>query len=84
MEDYSDSAVRMIGIVELLGALGLVLPWLLWINPALIPLAATGLAIVQILAIVVHLRRGEQTVLPFNLTLLLAAVFIAAMRFTAL
>ena len=36
------------GIVEVLGAFGLILPWLLRIKPALTPLAAAGLVIVMI------------------------------------
>jgi len=36
------------GVVEVLGALGLILPWLLSIRPGLTPLAAAGLVIVMI------------------------------------
>lgn len=80
-QSYSDGTVKFVGIAELLGAIGLVLPWLTGIAPILTPIAATGLVVVQILAIVVHNRRGEQKVLPFNVLLLLAALFIAVMRF---
>jgi uncharacterized membrane protein len=84
VEDYSTGTVKFIGIVEFLGALGLVLPWLTGIVPALTPIAATGLAIVQLFAIFVHMRRGEQKALPFNVVLLLGALFIAIFRFAAL
>lgn len=84
VEDFAPGTVRFIGIVEFAGALGLVLPWLTGIAPILTPLAATGLVIVQILAIIVHLRRHEQKSLPFNVFLLLAALFVAIFRFTSL
>jgi uncharacterized membrane protein YphA (DoxX/SURF4 family) len=40
--------IRFTGIVEVLGAIGLILPWLLRIRPGLTPLAAAGLVIVMI------------------------------------
>jgi hypothetical protein len=79
-EDSSAGTVRFIGISEILGAIGLVLPWLTGIAPILTPLAAVGLAIIQALAIPVHLRRGEQKVVPVNIVLLLLALFVAIGR----
>jgi uncharacterized membrane protein len=83
-EDYSAGTVKFIGIVEGLGALGLILPWLTGILPVLTPIAAAGLVVVQVLAMVVHVRRGETKALPMNLILLLLALFIAVFRFAAL
>ena len=83
-EDFSPATLKFIGIVEVLGAIGLILPWLTGIAPVLTPLAATGLVIVQALAVVVHLRRHEAKVLPINLVLLLLALFVAVVRFTSL
>ena len=79
--DFSEAAVKGIGAVEILGALGLVLPRALDIAPVLTPLAATGLAIVQVGAIVVHARRKETKALPMNVVLLLLAAFVAVGRF---
>ena len=79
--DYSDADVKGIGVVEILGALGLVLPWALGIAPVLTPLAATGLVSVQAGAIVVHARRKEAKALPMNVVLLLSAAFVAIGRF---
>lgn len=50
--------LRLIGVVEVLGALGLILPALLRIRPGLTPLAAVGLVIVMIGATVVTLMGG--------------------------
>jgi hypothetical protein len=54
-----DGLRRFIGIAELAGALGLILPAVTHILPWLVPLAALGLAIVTILATIYHLRRKE-------------------------
>jgi uncharacterized membrane protein YphA (DoxX/SURF4 family) len=51
--------LRFIGTAELLGAIGLVLPWLLRIRPKLTPLAAMGLTIIMIGATVMTLSMGE-------------------------
>src|SRR5918995_436408 len=50
--------VRFIGVVEVLGALGLILPGLLRIKPGLTPLAAAGLVIIMAGATVVTLVSG--------------------------
>jgi uncharacterized membrane protein YphA (DoxX/SURF4 family) len=54
-----DWFVLFTGVVEVLGALGLVLPWLLRIKPALTPLAAAGLVIVMIGAAVYTWAAGD-------------------------
>lgn len=79
--DFSGAAVKGIGAVEVLGALGLILPWVLGIASVLTPVAATGLVLVQAGAIVVHVRRKETTVLPVNVVLLVLAAFLAIGRF---
>ena len=72
-----EGLVRFIGVVELAGALGLVLPGLTRRRPALTAWAAAGLAAVMALAMVVHIARGEPQVLPVNLVLGGIAAFIA-------
>lgn len=88
VRDIGAGGVRLIGVAELLGAAGLVLPKLLGVvddragvEGILTGLAATGLALIQLGAIPVHLRRGEPAVLPMNIVLLAAAAFVAAARF---
>jgi DoxX-like family len=51
--------LRFIGVAEVLGALGLILPWLLRIKPVLTPLAASGLVIIMIGATVVTLMTAD-------------------------
>ena len=80
-KDMTDGAVKAIGAVEVLGALGLVLPQLTGIAPVLTPIAAVGLVIVQVLAMRVHLKLGETKSLPVNAVLLLLAAFVAVGRF---
>ena len=81
VEDFSPGAVKAIGAIEVLGAIGVVLPWATGIAPVLTPLAAAGLAIVQILAAVVHVRRKENKSLPVNAILFLVAALVAIGRF---
>lgn len=70
--------VRIIGILEVLGAIGLILPAAMRILPGLTTLAALGFVLLQIGAIVTHALLGETaTTLPLNLVLLSAALFIA-------
>ncbi|WP_415853714.1 DoxX family protein [Sinomonas sp. G460-2] len=81
VEDSSPMTVRFIGVVELLGAVGLILPAALGITPLLTPLAATGLAAVMGLAALTHFRRREPGSITFNAALFLVAAFIAWGRF---
>lgn len=80
-EDFSDGAVKGIGALELLAAIGLILPAALGIAPVLTPLAALGLVATMIGAAVVHARRKEMQAIPINVVLLLLAAFVAWGRF---
>jgi hypothetical protein len=81
VEDFSPGTIKLIGAAEIAGALGLILPAALDIAPILTPLAATGLAIVQLLAIPVHARRHESQLIVLNVVLFALAAFVAVMRF---
>lgn len=59
VNDVSEGQVKAIGLLEVLGAVGVVLPAAVDIAPILVPVAATGLALVMVGAVVVHLRRGD-------------------------
>jgi hypothetical protein len=69
--------LRFIGVAEVLGALGLILPWLLRIRPGLTPLAAAGLVIIMMGATVLTLAGGEVTSALIPLVVGLLAAFVA-------
>lgn len=68
--------VRFMGIVDTAGGIGVLLPALTRIRPRLTVLAALGCSVVQILAIIFHVSRGEAMVTPFNAVLLALSAFI--------
>ena len=74
--DVSPALIRFIGICEILGAVGIILPALTRILPWLTPLAAAGLGTVMLLAGIFHLTRGEFMSLIPNLVLLVLALFV--------
>src|SRR3954454_8634767 len=79
--DYSSGSVKGVGAIEVLGALGLILPALLVIAPILTPIAALGLAIVMVGAIIVHIRRKENQALAAPVILLILCAIVAWGRF---
>jgi len=79
--DFSQGQIRGIGAVELLGAIGVIVPGITKIAPILVPIAATGLALVMIGASVTHIRRKEYSELASNVVLFALAVFVAWGRF---
>lgn len=83
--DFTSTQIRGIALAEVLGGIGVVLPWLLDIARVLTPLAALGLAIVMAGALVTHARRGElKEALPVNTILLVLALAVAIIRFSQL
>lgn len=68
---------RFVGVSEVLGAIGLILPLATGILAWLTPLAAIALVVVQVLAIGFHLMRKEAQIVPFNIVLLALAAFVA-------
>jgi len=81
VEDFSQGTIRFIGVTQILGAIGLVLPGLTGIATVLTPLAALGLAVTMVLAAIVHIRRSEWREIIVNVVLLVAAAFVAWGRF---
>ena len=80
-EDFSTGTVKAIGTLEVLAALGLILPAALDIAPVLVPLAAVGVVLLMIGAMITHLRRHEGQAVVVNLALLALAVLVAWGRF---
>ncbi|MBT3188204.1 MAG: DoxX family protein [Anaerolineae bacterium] len=82
VEDFSQGQIRSIGIVEVMGALGLILPMVTGIMPILTPLAAVGLALTMVGAFMTHLRRKEMVPMgAMNMMLFAMAAFVAYGRF---
>lgn len=79
--DFPAWSVKVIGILEVLGAIGLILPPLTGIVPVLAAWAGVGLSLVQIGAIITHLIRKEPKALPANVVLLALSVAAAWLGF---
>jgi len=69
--------LRFIGVCEVLGAIGVILPWLLRIRPGLTPLAAAGLVIIMIGATVYTLAAGDVPPALISLLVGILAAFVA-------
>jgi hypothetical protein len=69
--------VRPLGVAEVLGAIGVTLPWLLGIWPALTPLAAAGLVIIMIGATVYSVRLGAGVLVLIPVVVGMLAAFVA-------
>ena len=83
VDDYSDGNLRLIGTLEILGAIGLVVPAMTGILPILTPLAALGLAATMVGAVIIHWRRSEYGNIIGNILLLGLALFVTFGRFVA-
>jgi uncharacterized membrane protein YphA (DoxX/SURF4 family) len=81
VQDFSAGTIKLIGTAEVLGALGLILPGALDIAPILVPLAATGLGVIMVGAIITHGRRKEPQPMVLNAIVLILAVVVAIFRF---
>lgn len=74
--------VRFIGVSELLGGIGLIMPAVTHLLPWLTEAAAIGLALVMICAAIFHASRREFSMIGFNILLLLLAAFVVIGRLT--
>ena len=81
VEDVSAGTLKLVGVLEVLGAVGLILPAATGVAVVLTPLAAAGLAAIMLPAIAIHARRKEHQSIVVNLVLLALAAFVAIMRF---
>ncbi|GAA3865946.1 DoxX family protein [Streptomyces sedi] len=79
--DFTPGNVKFMGVAELLGGLGLVLPGVFDIAPVLVPVAASGLALYMAGAVTERMRRAEYRELLGDLVFLAAMVFVAWGRF---
>ena len=81
VSDYPFKMVRLIGVSELLGSIGIIFPLLTSILPVFTPLAAAGLAIVMILAARHYISKSEFKEMIFNTILFVLLVIVAIYRF---
>jgi len=79
--DWSPASIKFIGVAEILGAIGLILPALLHVAPILVPLAALGLIGVMIGAAIVHSRRHEAPNVAVNVVVIVLAAIVVWGRF---
>lgn len=80
-EEFTPGQIKGIGTLEVLAAVGLIVPAALDVAPVLTAVAATGVVLLMLGAAATHLRRGERQMLPINLTIAAVALFIAIERF---
>ncbi len=74
--EYSAGFVRFIGVIDIAGGLGLLLPSLTRIMPRLTVIAAAACVLLQVLAILFHSSRGEFEVLPMNAVYIACALIV--------
>ncbi|ROO52134.1 DoxX-like protein [Micromonospora sp. Llam0] len=79
--DFPMGLVRTIGALEILAAIGLILPAVTGIAPIFVPLAALGLVAMMIGAAIVHFQRKEYPAILPNLVLLAMAAVVTWGRF---
>lgn len=83
LENFGAGAIKAIGTLEVLAAVGLVLPAAFDIAPVLVPLAAVGVGLLMLGAMVVHTRRREAQGIVVTLVLFALAAVVAWGRFAA-
>lgn len=80
VEDFSSSTVKLIGLSELLGSLGLILPYAFNTLPVLTVVAAFSLSLIMVFAIPVHAKRKEKSMMTTNVVLLIMLLIVAGLR----
>jgi uncharacterized membrane protein YphA (DoxX/SURF4 family) len=80
-KDVPLALVRFIGIIELLGSIGLLLPSIFRIKPILTPIAASAFIVLMVFAIIFHISRGESNIIGMHLIVITVASFVAWGRF---
>jgi uncharacterized membrane protein YphA (DoxX/SURF4 family) len=80
-KDHSAGRVKTLGALEVVAAIGLILPAALDVVPVLVPLAALGLVVVMIGAAFTHARRNEYQAIGANVVLLVLAAVVVWGRF---
>lgn len=77
----SITPIRILGILELLGCVGIIAPWLTGIAPILTPITAVGFCLMMAAGLVTHTQKKEYKMLPMLIVVLAMAAVIAYYRF---
>ena len=80
-DDFPDGFLKVIGVMKVLAAAGLILPAALDIDPVLVPLAALGLVLLMVGAAITHARRKENQAIVINLVFIVLAGVVVWGRF---
>ena len=81
VEGLPSHLIKFIGICELLGSAGLILPWYIQIAPVLTPIAASLFAVVMMLAAPIHYKRKELQNVAINVSIMVLCILVAIGRF---
>lgn len=82
-ENRSENFVRFVGLAEIFGALGVVLPMLLDVFVWITPLAAIGLSLLQVFAISTeHIPKKEYKILPLNIYFMALSIAVVVGRWS--
>jgi uncharacterized membrane protein YphA (DoxX/SURF4 family) len=81
VDDFSSRSVKYIGTSEILGAIGVVLPWATGVARVLTPIGALGLAALMVGAMLTHARRQEYQNIAAPAVLAALALIVAVARF---
>jgi uncharacterized membrane protein YphA (DoxX/SURF4 family) len=73
--------IRILGILELLGCIGIILPWILGIVPVLTPIAAVCFCIIMLAGMIIHTVKKEYKMLPMLVVVFVLSVLVAYYRF---
>ncbi|MGN7824893.1 DoxX family protein [Chitinophaga sp. 22536] len=73
--------IRLIGITEILGAIGVIVPVAIGILPLLTSFSALGFAVIMMMAAPIHYKRSEYAAMAFNIFLLLLSLGVMVLRF---
>ena len=80
IDDFTQNKIRMIGALEVIGALGLFLPGVYSVGTFLIPLAAVCLEFVMVIATYTHYQRGERSEMFVNISIIVLLALVAILR----
>ncbi len=76
--------IRVLGVLELLGCIGIIVPWLSGIAPILTPIAAAAFCLIMVAGLLVHTTKKEYKMLPMLIVIFTMSAAVAYFRFVEL